>query len=101
MRKYSIDELPQFINVLSRDMSVVGPRPPLAREVQAYDDHAMKRLLVRPGITGLWQVTVRSEGGVEEQEAHDTYYIRNWSVWLDVYILSRTVAAVLSGRGAY
>jgi len=59
------------------------------------------RQRVRPGITGLWQVTVRSDGGVEEQEALDSYYIRNWSVWLDIYILSRTVAAVLSGRGAY
>ncbi|HYU77756.1 MAG TPA: sugar transferase, partial [Vicinamibacterales bacterium] len=59
------------------------------------------RQRVRPGITGLWQITIRSEGAIEDQEAYDTYYIRNWSVWLDIYILSRTIAAVLSGRGAY
>ncbi|WNG88967.1 sugar transferase [Mycobacterium sp. ITM-2016-00317] len=101
LRKYSIDELPQFINVLKRDMSVVGPRPPLAREVQAYDEHAMKRLLVRPGITGLWQVSGRSDLSWEDSVRLDLFYVENWSMVSDLLIAIKTVKAMLSPSGAY
>jgi Undecaprenyl-phosphate galactose phosphotransferase WbaP len=101
-RRYSVDELPQVWSVIVGDMSIVGPRPfpdyHLARFTPAFLE---LRQRVRPGITGLWQVTVRSEGGIEEQEAYDSYYIRNWSIWFDLYILGRTIVAVASGRGAY
>jgi Undecaprenyl-phosphate galactose phosphotransferase WbaP len=101
-RRFSIDELPQLWTVLIGDMSLVGPRPFPDYHVAQFSP-AFRRLRqrVRPGITGLWQITVRSEGSLEEQEAYDSYYIRNWSIWLDVYILSRTLATVASGRGAY
>ena len=101
-RRFSIDELPQLWTVLKGDMSLIGPRP--------FPDYHMKhfsqtflnlRRRVRPGITGLWQITVRSAGDISEQESYDSYYIRNWSAWLDLYILTRTIAAVASGRGAY
>ncbi|ORB30698.1 sugar transferase [Mycolicibacterium parafortuitum] len=101
LRKYSIDELPQFINVLKQDMSVVGPRPPLAREVQTYDDHAMKRLLVRPGITGLWQVSGRSDLSWEDTVRLDLFYVENWSMISDLIIAIKTVRAMLSHSGAY
>jgi len=101
-RRFSVDELPQLWSVLKGDMSLIGPRPFPDYHLKKFSPGFLElRQRVRPGITGLWQVTVRSEGGIEEQEAHDSYYIRNWSVWLDIYILSRTVAAVLSGRGAF
>lgn len=101
LRKYSIDELPQFINVLKRDMSVVGPRPPLAREVKTYDEHAMKRLLVRPGITGLWQVSGRSDLSWEDSVRLDLFYVENWSMISDLLIALKTVKAMLSHSGAY
>ncbi|MGP4058264.1 sugar transferase [Mycobacterium sp. 4D054] len=101
LRKYSIDELPQFINVLKRDMSVVGPRPPLAREVKTYDEHAMKRLLVRPGITGLWQVSGRSDLSWEDSVRLDLFYVENWSMISDLLIAIKTVRAMLSHSGAY
>ena len=83
-------------------MSLIGPRPFPDYHLKKFSPGFLElRQRVRPGITGLWQVTVRSSGGIEEQEAHDSYYIRNWSVWLDLYVLSRTIAAVASGRGAY
>lgn len=101
LRKYSIDELPQFINVLKRDMSVVGPRPPLAREVKSYDDYAKRRLLVRPGITGLWQVSGRSDLSWEDSVRLDMFYVENWSMISDLLIALKTVKAVFGHSGAY
>ena len=101
LRKYSIDELPQFINVLKRDMSVVGPRPPLANEVKTYDDHARRRLLVRPGITGLWQVSGRSDLSWDDSVRLDLFYVENWSMISDLLIAIKTVKAMLAHSGAY
>lgn len=101
LRKYSIDELPQFINVLKRDMSVVGPRPPLAKEVKTYDDYAKRRLLVRPGITGLWQVSGRSDLSWEDSVRLDLFYVENWSMIADLLIAVKTVRAVFGHSGAY
>ncbi|MEW5811276.1 MAG: sugar transferase [Actinomycetota bacterium] len=101
LRKYSIDELPQFINVLKRDMSVVGPRPPLAKEVKSYDDYAKRRLLVRPGITGLWQVSGRSDLSWEDSVRLDLFYVENWSMIADLIIAVKTVKAMLGHSGAY
>lgn len=101
MRRYSIDELPQVLNVLLGQMSLVGPRPPLPREVVKYSSWHMKRLRVRPGITGPWQVAGRSLLPFEEMVHLDIYYIENWSLWLDLKILLRTLPVVLLGTGAY
>jgi lipopolysaccharide/colanic/teichoic acid biosynthesis glycosyltransferase len=101
-RRFSIDELPQLWSVVRGDMSLVGPRPFPDYHLDALSPHARRlRDEVRPGITGLWQVTARGEAGVEAQQAYDIYYIRNWSLWLDLHILGRTIHTVLSGRGAY
>lgn len=101
LRKYSIDELPQFINVLKRDMSVVGPRPPLAKEVLTYDNHVKRRLLVKPGITGLWQVSGRSDLSWEDSVRLDLFYVENWSMISDLLIAVKTVKALVSHSGAY
>jgi len=101
LRKYSIDELPQFINVLNRDMSVVGPRPPLAGEVTTYDDYAKRRLLVRPGITGLWQVSGRSDLSWEDSVRLDLFYVENWSMIADLLIAVKTLRAIIAHSGAY
>nr|WP_243730330.1 sugar transferase [Nesterenkonia salmonea] len=101
IRRFSLDELPQFINVLRGDMSVVGPRPPLPGEVAAYDERADRRLMVKPGITGLWQVHGRSDLSWEESLRLDLYYIENWSIASDARIILRTVQAVVTGSGAY
>ncbi|MFD9662868.1 sugar transferase [Rhodococcus sp. NPDC059968] len=101
LRKYSLDELPQFINVLRREMSVVGPRPPLRREVEAYDGTVRRRLLVKPGITGLWQVSGRSDLSWEETVRLDLSYVENWSMMGDALIVGKTVRAVVAGAGAY
>ncbi|MFJ4654228.1 sugar transferase [Nocardia sp. NPDC088792] len=101
IRKYSLDELPQFLNVLCGDMSVVGPRPQVRREVAVYDAVACRRLLVKPGITGLWQVSGRSDLSPAESIGLDTYYVDNWSMRLDVSIIARTLRTVSTGAGAY
>ena len=102
LRRYSLDELPQFLNVLKGDMALVGPRP-----LPAYHHHRLPervrtlRERVRPGVTGLWQVSGRSESGTEGMVKWDSYYVRNWSLWLDIVIIVRTLRAVITGRGAY
>jgi exopolysaccharide biosynthesis polyprenyl glycosylphosphotransferase len=101
LRRFSIDELPQLWNVLRGDMSLVGPRPPLPREVATYDYFATRRLQVRPGLTGLWQVSGRSDLSWDETVRLDLYYVDNWSMVQDLTILTRTLTAVLSSRGAY
>jgi exopolysaccharide biosynthesis polyprenyl glycosylphosphotransferase len=101
LRKYSLDELPQLFNVITGTMSLVGPRPPLTSEVDVYDDHVHRRLLVKPGMTGLWQVSGRADLDWEESVRLDLYYVENWSVALDVQILWKTLFAVARGNGAY
>jgi lipopolysaccharide/colanic/teichoic acid biosynthesis glycosyltransferase len=101
MRKYSIDELPQLVHVLAGKMSLVGPRPPLPAEVSIYDEWQRQRLLVKPGITCIWQVSGRSDLDFETWVSLDVEYIRTWRPWLDFVILLKTVPAVLSATGAY
>jgi exopolysaccharide biosynthesis polyprenyl glycosylphosphotransferase len=101
LRRFSIDELPQFINVLKQDMSVVGPRPPLRREVENYDGQVKRRLLVKPGVTGLWQVSGRSDLSWEDSVRLDLSYVDNWSMAGDLMIIARTLKAVMSSDGAY
>ena len=100
LRKYSLDELPQFYNVLRGDMSLVGPRPPMAIEVEQYDLAHLRRLDVLPGITGLWQVEARQDPSFDSYISLDTAYVENWSLWKDLKILARTVNVVLSGTGS-
>ena len=101
LRRWSLDELPQIWNVIRGDMSLVGPRPPLPGEVAEYGDDVRRRLLVKPGLTGLWQVSGRSDLSWEDYVRLDLYYVENWSVSLDLIILLRTVLAVVRGHGAY
>jgi exopolysaccharide biosynthesis polyprenyl glycosylphosphotransferase len=101
IRRYSIDEMPQFVNVLKGDMSLVGPRPPLPGEVERYTDDMRQRLAVRPGMTGLWQVSGRSDLSWEDAIRLDLYYVDNWSLVQDLAILAKTMSAVVSARGAY
>jgi exopolysaccharide biosynthesis polyprenyl glycosylphosphotransferase len=101
LRRTSLDELPQFINVLKGEMSLVGPRPPLSYEIAQYKEWHKKRLLAKPGLTGLWQVSGRSTVPFEEMVALDLYYIENWSLLLDLKIILRTVPVMLLGLGAY
>jgi len=99
LRKYSLDELPQFYNVLRSEMSLVGPRPPVSSEVEQYDLSHLRRLDVLPGMTGLWQVEARQDPSFDSYISLDTAYVENWSMWLDLKILVRTVGVVLSGTG--
>lgn len=101
LRRFSVDELPQIWHVLTGQMSLVGPRPPLPSEVEQYDEHTSRRLLVKPGLTGLWQVSGRSDLSWEESVRLDLYYVENWTPALDAIILWKTLRAVLQGRGAY
>jgi lipopolysaccharide/colanic/teichoic acid biosynthesis glycosyltransferase len=101
LRRWSIDELPQLLNVLRGQMSLVGPRPPLAEEVAQYENFERRRLLVKPGLTGLWQVSGRADLSWEDSVRLDLYYVENWSFALDLVILARTVNVVIKGQGAY
>jgi lipopolysaccharide/colanic/teichoic acid biosynthesis glycosyltransferase len=100
LRRFSIDELPQLINVLKGEMSLVGPRPPLPSEVEQYDWLYRRRLCMRPGITCLWQVSGRSDIPFSRWMELDRQYIDNWSIWLDLKILLKTIPAVLTAKGA-
>jgi lipopolysaccharide/colanic/teichoic acid biosynthesis glycosyltransferase len=101
IRRYSLDELPQLINVIRGEMSLVGPRPPLLSEVEKYESQVHRRLLVKPGMTGLWQVSGRADLPWEESVRLDLQYVENWSLGLDVAVLAKTVLAVFRARGAY
>ncbi len=101
LRRYSLDELPQLFNVLRGDMSLIGPRPPLREEVEQYGEDVYRRLVVKPGLTGLWQVSGRSDLPWDEAVRLDLQYVENWSLVLDMQILWKTVAAVAKGSGAY
>ncbi|MEV6768620.1 sugar transferase [Nocardia sp. NPDC051030] len=101
LRRYSLDELPQFINVIRREMSVVGPRPPLPGEVERYDGKVRRRLLVKPGVTGLWQVSGRSDLSWDESVRLDLSYVENWSMVQDLLIIAKTITAVTRSDGAY
>jgi exopolysaccharide biosynthesis polyprenyl glycosylphosphotransferase len=101
LRRFSIDEIPQIINVLKGDLSLVGPRPPLPVEVQKYNDWEIKRMNVKQGLTGLWQVSGRSDLSFEEMARLDLYYIQNWSIEMDIKIIIKTIPTMLFGKGAY
>ncbi|MEW6606002.1 MAG: sugar transferase [bacterium] len=99
LRKYSLDELPQFFNVLKGEMSIVGPRPPLPEEVEKYDSYQYRRLSMKPGLTCIWQVSGRNKISFKEWMRMDLEYIDNYSLWLDFKILIRTIWAVMAGQG--
>ena len=101
LRKTSLDELPQIFNVLKGEMSLVGPRPIIRDEIARYGEYIGDYLMVKPGITGMWQVSGRSDTGYKERVQLDSWYVRNWSVWLDVMLLWRTVKIVINCKGAY
>jgi exopolysaccharide biosynthesis polyprenyl glycosylphosphotransferase len=101
LRRYSLDEIPQLLNVVRGEMSLVGPRPLPVRDHEMLEDWHRKRYLVLPGITGLWQIAGRSNLGFDDLVRLDFYYLENWSIWLDVSIIGKTIPAVLAGRGAY
>ena len=101
LRRYSLDELPQLINVLRGDMSLVGPRPLPIEQIEKEDLRQLRRLQIRPGITGLWQIRGRSDISFVRLIKWDIWYINNWSFWLDLNILLQTIPVVLKGKGAY
>lgn len=101
LRKTSLDELPQLFNILAGNMSFVGPRPVTSEELEKYGEMSDIILTVTPGLSGMWQISGRSDTGYEERVVLDTYYIQNWSVWLDLWIIIKTVWVVLKGKGAY
>jgi len=99
LRKYSLDEIPQFLNVVRGEMSLVGPRPPIASEVEQYELEHFRRLEVRPGLTGLWQVQARRDPSFARYIALDTAHVENRSLWLDLKILLQTAGVVVRGTG--
>ena len=101
LRKTSLDEFPQFFNVLTGEMSFIGPRPVTTPELAKYGDKAKLILSVQPGLSGMWQISGRSDTGYEERITLDSYYIQNWSVWLDIWIIVKTIYIVIKGKGAY
>lgn len=101
LRRSSLDELPQFYNVLRGEMSLVGPRPPISYELEHYQDWHKDRLKVKPGLTGLWQVSGRSSVGFDEMVMLDLYYIGHWNLKLDLKIMARTLPVMVKGEGAY
>ena len=101
LRRYSIDEMPQVLNVLRGEMSLVGPRPLPLRDYVQLEDWHRKRYLVLPGMTGLWQVSGRIDLSFDDLVRLDFYYLENWSIWLDISILAKTLPAVAARRGAY
>lgn len=101
LRKTSLDELPQIFNVLKGEMSLVGPRPIVPAEIKKYGKYIREYYMVRPGITGVWQTNGRSDTTYQERVAMDTWYVRNWSIWLDLKCLAKTVSAVIKKKGAY
>jgi exopolysaccharide biosynthesis polyprenyl glycosylphosphotransferase len=101
LRRTSLDELPQFFNVLKGDMSLVGPRPVLPAELERYGEHGASFLSLKPGITGMWQVSGRNDVSYEDRVKLDVYYVENWSLWLDMIIIAKTVVTLLTRRGAY
>ena len=101
IRRYSVDELPNLLNVLIGEMSLVGPRPPIPYEVEMYEEWHRSRFNIKPGITGLWQVSGRNRLNFEQMVQLDLYYIENWSIWLELKILLLTIPVVLRGDNAY
>ena len=101
LRRHSLDEMPQLWNVINGSMSLVGPRPPLASEVEHFGDDMRRRLLVKPGMTGLWQVNGRADLPWEEAVQLDLHYVENWSVMMDFVVLWKTLRVVVEGRGGY
>jgi len=100
LRKYSIDEIPQLLNILKGDMSFVGPRPHLEEEVNKYPDHNRQLLLLRPGLTGMAQINGRSSLSFEDEMKHEMFYLKNWSLWLDGVVVLKTIAVVIKGENA-
>jgi Undecaprenyl-phosphate galactose phosphotransferase WbaP len=101
LRRTSFDEFPQLINILKGEMSIVGPRPVTDQEIEKYGENSRRVLTVKPGLTGLWQVSGRSDTDYAERISYDLYYIQSWSVWLDLWIIYRTPGAIFKGKGAY
>ncbi len=101
LRRTSFDELPQIINILRGEMSLVGPRPIVDEEVKKYGEDYNRVFSNKPGLTGLWQISGRSNTKYHDRIAYDTYYLQNWSIWLDLWIIYKTFGVVFSGKGAY
>ena len=101
LRRTSLDELPQIFNVIKGDMSLVGPRPVVQAELERYGDDVDYFLMVRPGMTGLWQVSGRNDVGYDTRVYLDTWYVKNWSLWYDIAILFKTINVVFQRKGAY
>jgi lipopolysaccharide/colanic/teichoic acid biosynthesis glycosyltransferase len=101
LRRTSFDEFPQLINVLTGEMSLVGPRPITKEEIKKYGEDFIRIFSAKPGMTGLWQVSGRSDTDYHDRVAYDTYYLQSWSIWLDLWVLYKTFGVVIKGKGAY